>query len=78
MDGFLCKSFFPLFGRSLSLGELVFLAVWRIKVPRKAKFFTWQVLHGRANTLDTLGRKVPLLFGPFGSIVCLKVEEDLD
>lgn len=32
--------------------ELVFYALWRIKIPRKGKFFTWQVLHGRPNNID--------------------------
>lgn len=49
----------------------------RIKVPKKAKFFSWQVLLGRVNLLDRLLRKY-LLVGPFCCIHCRKVEEDLD
>lgn len=51
--------------------------LWRIKVPKKAKFFSWQVLLGRVNLLDWLLRKY-LLVGPFCCIHCRKVEEDLD
>lgn len=78
MDGFLCKLFFQCLVDPSPSGKSVFLVLWRIKVPRKIRFFSWQVLHGCANTLDRLIRKLSLLVGPFGCILYRKAEEDLD
>lgn len=50
------------------VSEPVFDTVWRIKIPKKIKFFTWQVLLGQVNTLDRLVRKKLLLMGPFYNI----------
>lgn len=47
LEGFLCKSLFLCLVDLSPLGESVFLLLWRNKVPRKVRFFTWQVLHGR-------------------------------
>ena len=52
--------------------------VWRATVPKKVRFFIWQVLLGRVNTVDRLVRKRTLLVSPFCCILCWKVEEDLD
>lgn len=47
----------------------------RIKIPRKVKCFTWQVLHGHTN--DGLACDEVAL-GPFCCILCWKVKEDFD
>lgn len=78
LEGFLCKSFFHCLVDPSLLGKSVFLVFWRIKVPRKVRFFIWQVLHDHANTVDRLVRKLSLLVGPFCCILCWKAEEDLD
>lgn len=57
---------------------LVFLILWRINISTKVRFFTRQVLHGCANTLDRLVRKKLSLVGPFCHILCWKAEENLD
>lgn len=51
--------------------------LWRIKIRKKVKFFTRQVLLGRVNTMDRLLRKKSSLMGPFCCILCQKAEEDL-
>lgn len=56
----------------------VFSAIWRTKIPRKVKFFTWQVLLGCVNTLDRLVKKMRSLVTPSCCILCQKVEENLD
>lgn len=53
----------------LLVREFVFDILWRIKVPKKVKFFTWKVLLGHMTTLDWLFKKVafaswPLLLYP--------------
>lgn len=73
LDGFSYKSFHTLVDPS-PLQVSVFIVLWRIKIPRMVRFFTWQVLDGRANTLNRLVRKLPSLVEPF----CWKAEEDLD
>ena len=57
------------------VSEPVFDVVWRI--PKKIKFFTWQVLLGQVNTLDRLVRKTFSLIGPFYNIFYWKVEKYL-
>ena len=47
-----------------SINELVFDVVWRIKIPRKIKFITWQVFLGWVNTIDKLARKMTSLLDP--------------
>lgn len=50
IGGFFCTSF----SRScvpLSLPDASsFSHIWKVKIAKKVKFFTWQVLHGRVNT----------------------------
>ena len=58
--------------------ESVFHELWRIKIPKKAKFFTWQVLLGHVNIIDRLLRNKFLLMGPSCCILYQKVKEDLD
>lgn len=50
--GFSCMSFFQYLVDPSPLGDWPFLVLWKIKVPRKVRFFTWQVLHDCANMLD--------------------------
>ena len=48
--------------------SICFLVLWRIEIPRKVKFFSWQVLHDRKkkkNRMDRLKRKMLSLVGPF-------------
>ena len=78
MEGFSCKSFFQCLVDPSPLGVSVFLVLWRIKVPRKVRFFTWQALHDLASILDRLVRKLPSLVGHFCCIFCQKTEEELD
>ena len=52
--------------------------IWRIKIPKKVRFFIWQVLLGRVNTLDRLVRGRTSFVGLFCCILCRKAEEDLD
>lgn len=78
LEGFSCKSFFHCLVDPSPLNELVFLVLWRIKVPRKVRFFTWLVLHGHANTLDMLFKNMPLLVGAFVVFFCRNAEEDQD
>lgn len=72
-----CKSFFHILIDPSPLGESIFLAVWRIKIPRKLRFYTWLVLHGQPNPLDKLHRKVLILFGSSCCILYWKAEEDI-
>lgn len=74
---FSCISFFNCLVDPSPLGESVFAMVWRIKIPRKVRFFTWQVLHNQANILDKLGWKLPTLFGPF-VVFFVERQGDLD
>lgn len=78
LEGFSCKSFLHILMDPSPIGESVFLILWRIKVSRKVRFFTWQVLRGRGNMKDRLSRKLPSLVGSFYCIFCRKVEEDID
>lgn len=50
---------------------------WKMKIPKKVKFFIWQINHGRINTLGKLLRKLSFLVGPFYFILCRRAEEDL-
>lgn len=45
--------------------ESVFDVVWRIKVPKKVRFFVWPVLRGCVNTMDWLVRRGTSLVGLF-------------
>ncbi|TYK04295.1 serine/threonine-protein phosphatase 4 regulatory subunit 3-like isoform X2 [Cucumis melo var. makuwa] len=45
---------------------------------QEVRFFIWQVLLGRVNTVDRLVRKRTLFVGPFCCMLCQKAEEDLD
>lgn len=77
MEGFSCKSFFRHLVDHSPLRKSVFSSLWRIKILRKVKFFTWQVIYGRSNIMDQFARKL-LLVGPFCCILRWKMEEDLD
>ena len=61
--GYTYKSLFSLLLDSPK--ESVFYVVWRIKVPKKVRFFIWQVLLGRVNTINKLVRRRTSLLGPF-------------
>lgn len=61
LEGFSCKSFFHCFANPSPLRVSIFMVLWRIKNPRNVRFFTWQVLHNPANTLDQLVRTMPSL-----------------
>ena len=74
--GYTCKSLFSLLLDLAPLKESFFDVVWRTKVPKKVRFFIWQVLLGLVITVDRLVRRT-LLVGPFCCILCPKVEEDL-
>ena len=54
----------------------VFSALWRIKISRNKKFFTWQVLHGRVNNSDRFWGKCPVSLSC--CILGRKPKEDLD
>lgn len=41
LEGFLCKSFFQCMVNPMPAGESVLSVVWRIKAPRKVRFFSW-------------------------------------
>lgn len=69
------RSFFRLLDPS-PIRESVFYVVCRIKIPKKIKFFIWQISLGQVNTLDRLA--MTSLMGSFCCILCWKVEEDLD
>ena len=52
--------------------------VWRIKVPKKVRFFIWQKsLLDRVNIIDRLLKRT-LLVGSFCCLLRRKAEEDLD
>ena len=73
-----CKSFFsPLLDPSPPK-ESVFYVVWRTKVPKKFKFFIWQVFLGQINIVDRLVRRRTSLVGPFCCMLCQKAKENLD
>lgn len=63
-----CKSFFRLLLDPSSISESVIYEVWRIKIPKKTKFFlasfAWLV-----STLDRLAWKMALLMGSFCCIL---------
>ena len=77
-SGYTCKSLFGLLLDSSPLKESVFYVVWRIEVPKKARFFIWQVLLGRVTIARRLVRRITSLVGPFCCLLCQKAEEDLD
>ena len=61
-------SYNSLFGLSVDSAppkKSVFDVIWRTKVPKKVRFFIWQVLLGRVNTIDGLVRRRSLLVGFF-------------
>lgn len=60
------------------LSSIHLSSLLRIKIPKKVKFFTWQVLHGRVKTLDRLLRKLPSLVGLFCYNLCWKAKESWD
>ena len=60
MDGISCKSFFRVLVHSSPVVESVFDALSRIKIPKKVRFFVWQVWLGRLNSMDKVSRKMPL------------------
>lgn len=43
--------FYPLTVPLLPLVAPPFSSICQVKIPKKAKFFAWQALHGKANTL---------------------------
>ena len=53
-EGFSCKSFYRLLLDPSPIGEFAFNVVWRIKIPKQVRYFIWQVLLGRVNTVGRL------------------------
>lgn len=78
LEGFSCKSFFRIILDPSPRVESVFDVLWRIKIPKKVKFFFWLVLLGHVNTINRFSRKIPSLIGHFYCILCRKAEENLD
>ena len=78
LEGFSCKSCVKILLDPIPIVELVLDVLWRIRIPKKVKFFSWKVLLGRVNTMYRLLRKMPLLMGLFCCILCQKAEENLD
>ena len=54
--GYTCKSLFSLLLDPSPPTESIFEVVWRTKVPKKVRFFIWQVLFGRVTLLTDLLR----------------------
>ncbi|TYK29954.1 reverse transcriptase [Cucumis melo var. makuwa] len=77
-QGFSSKSLFSLLLDPSPTREFVFYAVWRIKVCKKVRFFTWQVLLDRANIVDRLVRRGEPRWSSNCCILCRKAKEDLD
>ena len=77
-EGFSCESYFKSLLDPSPTRQSVFEVVWKLKIPKKVSFFTWQLLLGRVNTLQWMVRKRTMLMGPFCSILCRKAEEDLN
>lgn len=70
MEGFACKSFFKLLLDLSPFGSSMFDIILRIKIPKKVKFFIWQMLLGHVNTFDRLNRgKTTLVFDTPGSFL---------
>lgn len=78
LDGFSSKPYFLCLVNPSPMGESISSLIWRLKIPRKMRFFTWQVLHGCISMPDRLVKKMPSLVWLFCCILFRKVEEDLD
>ena len=80
VKGSLVNPFFTVNIGSLSRWGVcaLFDVIWRIKIPKKVRFFIWQVLLGCVNTFDRLVRRRTSLMGFLCCILCRKAEEDLD
>ena len=76
--GFSCNSLFSLLLDLVPPKESIFDVVWRTKVPKKVRFFIWQVLLDWINIVDRLVRRRTSLVGPFCCMLCWMAEEDLD
>lgn len=60
------------------MSDIVFALSEKVQIFKKVKFFVWQILYGRVNTLDKVLRKVLDLIGTWCCILCRRVVEDLD
>lgn len=77
-EEFSCKPYFRLLLDSTPSRVLIFYVVWRIKISKKFRFFTWQVLPVQVNTSRRLVRRRNSCLGPFFCSLCHKAVEDLN
>ena len=78
VECFFCKSFLIILLDPSPVVKSVFIVLWRIKIPKKVRFFAWQVLLGHVNRMDRILRKMPLIMSHFYFILRRKLELNLD
>lgn len=66
------------FSRRGGGGGSIFPSVWKVKIFEKVKFFIWQVLHGRVDTLDQILGGRSLVVGLLCYIMCKRTTKDVE